>query len=882
MAAPANDDIANAQVLTSGTQVLGSNVDATVQPGELRGNLGTPGPSVWYVWQCPVPAPGTVQFDTIGSTFDTHLAIYRKNAASPSTPSDLEFLERDDDSGGAGTSLLMFTPVAGVRYWIQVAGYNSGDTGSITLNYPTPGTAPLAPNDLIANAAVLQNGTVSTPTLVDNSGATAESGELTGTGDSTSTVSAAGHQTLWWRWTAPSNGSVTISTTGSVQANLTSPLDTYLTVFKAKSGVSDPVAAVTDLDIVASDDDETGTVFTSSVTFSAVAGVVYYLQVRCLNPGTFGYYKLNYPAPGSAHLFSSQTPTAAHIDDATPLTLATTVTFATNGKVTGARFFAPTFPNGTYELVLWRCDTDDSSSSGTGTLLASAPVSVAVAGQWNHVAFEAPQTVTAGRPYRVGLRTGAGRYVATSAFFASSGLANGNITGIQTGATVPGYGVFSNGAFSSGISNYPNQTFGGGNYFVDVAFTADPVSGATANAGVAEVAAAGQNPRAQIVASSGQAAVTAAGQNATASTTTATTANAGVADVGVAGNASTVLLGPSTGVAGVSAAGFNPATLAASTASAGAAAASADALNATTQTAVTVTAGAADVTADAHNPAITYAVQADAGMAGVGVDAHNASTGFTVQADAGTAAVGADGYSPTVTAASTAAAGVALVDASAANPTVSTSSSVTVNPGVAEVAADGHAATALPVVAVGAGTAVVGADAQSPAAIVAALPVAGVAEAGADALPPSVAVVVAVGSAGVGADGHNPAVNTEASTVASAGAAQVGADAGNPAVLTAVITQADVARAAAAAHGATAVTEATSEASALTALALAEAFGALAVTTAVAYPGVAEVGVAALSVPKQRRPGVLTVGATRSTLTAGTTAGPTYSAGGDG
>src|SRR5436309_1627874 len=80
-AAPANDAFASSQVLTgSSGSITGTNVGATKEAGEPNhaGNSG--GHSVWYQWTAP--ASGTVVFDTVGSNFDTLLAIYRGTSVS--------------------------------------------------------------------------------------------------------------------------------------------------------------------------------------------------------------------------------------------------------------------------------------------------------------------------------------------------------------------------------------------------------------------------------------------------------------------------------------------------------------------------------------------------------------------------------------------------------------------------------------------------------------------------------------------------------------------------------------------------------------------------------------------------------------------------------
>jgi hypothetical protein len=59
----------------------------------------------------------------------------------------------------------------------------------------------------------------------------------------------------------------------------------------------------------------------------------------------------DFTLPTVEHLFTTETPTGANFFENAATTLATTLGFLTAGYVTGARFFAPTNPTGTYELV---------------------------------------------------------------------------------------------------------------------------------------------------------------------------------------------------------------------------------------------------------------------------------------------------------------------------------------------------------------------------------------------------------------------------------------------------------------------------------------------------------------------------------------------------
>ena len=114
-----------------GGRLLGSTLGATREPGEPShaGNVG--GHSLWFAWTAPASASVTV--DTIGSNFDTLLAVYTGTALTNLTP-----LAANDDGAGINfNSRLTFAATAGVTYRIAVDGYN-GASGGVVLNI-TPG-----------------------------------------------------------------------------------------------------------------------------------------------------------------------------------------------------------------------------------------------------------------------------------------------------------------------------------------------------------------------------------------------------------------------------------------------------------------------------------------------------------------------------------------------------------------------------------------------------------------------------------------------------------------------------------------------------------------------------------------------------------------------
>ena len=124
--APANDNFAAAQFL-GGNPVSssGTNVDATLEPGEPSHAGQAGGHSVWWAWTAPASGPVTI--GTCNSDFDTVLAVYTGGALGALSP-----VASNDDFCSIQSSVT-FNAQAGQLYWIAVDGaYN--ETGNIQLN----------------------------------------------------------------------------------------------------------------------------------------------------------------------------------------------------------------------------------------------------------------------------------------------------------------------------------------------------------------------------------------------------------------------------------------------------------------------------------------------------------------------------------------------------------------------------------------------------------------------------------------------------------------------------------------------------------------------------------------------------------------------------
>lgn len=194
--APSNDNFVSAEQVSSGIpqSVSGSNSFATKESGEPwhGGNAG--GASVWYRWVATTTE--YVGIDTDGSSFDTLLAVYTGSAVNA-----LTLIGQNDDYSSKTTSRVGFYATAGTTYYVAVDGKN-GATGSIQLNWEQHPT-----NDNFAYRTAIGNAVTGTETGT-NLSATAETTEPLHNG------TPAAHS-IWYEWTSPTTGTVTLDTTGS-------------------------------------------------------------------------------------------------------------------------------------------------------------------------------------------------------------------------------------------------------------------------------------------------------------------------------------------------------------------------------------------------------------------------------------------------------------------------------------------------------------------------------------------------------------------------------------------------------------------------------------------------------------------------------------------
>jgi len=191
---PANDAFAAAEALAGGSGTVGgTNVGATKEPGEpnpIPNNTG--GASVWYRWTAP--GTGSTTITTIGSSFDTILAVSTGSSVSALT----SVASNDDLSGSSTQSSVTFSAAAGTTYRIVVDGWRNGPvtaSGSITLSWDQVSQPSAPPNDPFTNPQVVAgaSGTIAGSSV----GATKESGEPNHVHNNP------GGASVWYQWTAP-------------------------------------------------------------------------------------------------------------------------------------------------------------------------------------------------------------------------------------------------------------------------------------------------------------------------------------------------------------------------------------------------------------------------------------------------------------------------------------------------------------------------------------------------------------------------------------------------------------------------------------------------------------------------------------------------------
>lgn len=190
---PPNDDCQSATIATCDFTDTQEVALAATQPGEptlFTCDAGSVeiGSTVWYQYTNNTGNPIQVTVSTVGSTFNTVLAVYEVTGPNMCFVG-LTFVGCNDESGGNGTSLLTFIAQPMTMYKIQVGGYSGGSFGTLEFSLTCREPPPCS---------------ITGPALICSANYPTNAGNYTGPGG----------PNLSYSWTISGNGTINGSTTG--------------------------------------------------------------------------------------------------------------------------------------------------------------------------------------------------------------------------------------------------------------------------------------------------------------------------------------------------------------------------------------------------------------------------------------------------------------------------------------------------------------------------------------------------------------------------------------------------------------------------------------------------------------------------------------------
>ena len=282
-AQPANDDCANATVVSLGMDQAFTTIDATTDgpehPTAVCFSAGTDSvhSDVWYSFTAPMDM--WVLWSVCDSAdYDTRMVVYNAGTTCPAADGDLYVC--NDDAGACAnfTGEVIFEVTSGSTYLLRLGGYGEtdpGESGSGTFNLIETAAPPMGSvNDNCEDAIVVMIG--------DGQEFDNTNNNTDGPEHPTASCFAFGNdfvnQDMWYSFTAPNTATIEWST-----CNLTF-WDTRMAVYNG--GATCPL---TDDDLLACNDDGAGCDnFTSYMTFPVTQGETYLLRLGGYATSDFG------------------------------------------------------------------------------------------------------------------------------------------------------------------------------------------------------------------------------------------------------------------------------------------------------------------------------------------------------------------------------------------------------------------------------------------------------------------------------------------------------------------------------------------------------------------------------------------------------------------
>ena len=257
--APPNNNCADAKAVGAVTNLAFDTTNATFDgPGYYISSK-----NIWYCFTAG--CTGTATVSLAGSSFDTKVAIYNGCECPPPASA---LMKVNDDFYGQQSSAC-FPVTQGHQYLIEVGAFNISIFGPGVITITCDGQAVAPSNDNCSNAKVVGN---VTNLPFDTTCATPDGPGICTDGPN-----------LWYRYTAASSGTVTVSLLGS-------QYDTKLGIYRGSN--CNPSEEVTC-------NDDFSSHLQSQASFQATAGQVYLIEVGGYNADAVGEGMLTISSSGT-------------------------------------------------------------------------------------------------------------------------------------------------------------------------------------------------------------------------------------------------------------------------------------------------------------------------------------------------------------------------------------------------------------------------------------------------------------------------------------------------------------------------------------------------------------------------------------------------------
>ncbi|WP_307797504.1 DUF4082 domain-containing protein [Actinomadura barringtoniae] len=255
---------------------------------------------------------------------------------------------------------------------------------------------------------------------------------------------------------SPGNSATSVPTSGKVKVTFNEPIRSGSATFTVAGPSGQAVAGSSALD-------SSGRVLTFTPSSGLAAGTAYTASVsgaKDIAGNTMsGTTSWSFTTSGSCPctLFASDaTPTVASSGDNGAVELGVRFVASQDGWVSGVRFYKGANNTGTHIGTLWKND---------GTKMATGTFTGETASGWQTMTFSAPAHITAGDAYVASYYAPKGNYAVDGGFF-NNAYVNAPLSAPDTGSA-SGNGLY----IYSNTSRFPNQTYGGANYWVDPIFS---------------------------------------------------------------------------------------------------------------------------------------------------------------------------------------------------------------------------------------------------------------------------------------------------------------------------------------------------------------------------------------------------------------------------